>query len=534
MQGRVIISTTLYKEVIFTMGKMIFVAGIAASLLLSVAITATALESESAAFRPSPNSTPSLNPSVSYHVYDERYNPFVAEIDEAVRNVLKYNWMLPSPLVIELGKPSYECPQEAIAYFCLDGGRGYSYINFMPASLNQGITQRYNTYYHELGHAAAEATGLFLGGDPCIDQNHYGQWQPWTCQWNEGFAEFFSANFMRRTQSVYPTESNQSPSFIANTMLQWVAEIGWNFFLCIYDKARTAILGGYWTRYEWELAMQKCSSPLLEVSLFLPGAVWQGENFDLVLTIHVLSPSRYIQAMVDIPDGFQVFYGTPRFVWTNVIAGQVLEGRTTLKALTTGLFTFKARVIPFTDLGAQEPFEVEQRVRILLREEIPPPPPPPSSGVEISLEATATRVVPGQEIIVRARITNNGTSTVTMPVPFTVDGKPIITSNITVAPGRTEIVEFKIAFSPDQTGTHTVTVGNSPPLTIYVEGPGASKTPEQFFDSNANGRLDDLEILTALDYWIKQRLVPDIGVLSELQILALLDRWIKGTPIAGK
>lgn len=142
--------------------------------------------------------------------------------------------------------------------------------------------------------------------------------------------------------------------------------------------------------------------------------------------------------------------------------------------------------------------------------------------------------MPGQEIIVRARITNNDTSPVTMPVPFMVDGKPIMTSDITVAPGKTEIIEFKIAFSPDQTGAHTVTVGNSPPLTIYVEGqgPGPSKTPEQFFDSNANGRLDDVEILTALDYWIKQRPVPDIGVLSELQILALLDKWIKGAPIA--
>jgi hypothetical protein len=61
-----------------------------------------------------------------------------------------------------------------------------------------------------------------------------------------------------------------------------------------------------------------------------------------------------------------------------------------------------------------------------------------------------------------------------------------------------------------------------------------SKTPEQFFDSNGNGRLDDSEILTALDYWIKQRPVPDIGVLSDLQILSLLDKWIKGTQIAGQ
>jgi pimeloyl-ACP methyl ester carboxylesterase len=164
----------------------------------------------------------------------------------------------------------------------------------------------------------------------------------------------------------------------------------------------------------------------------------------------------------------------------------------------------------------------------------PPPPPSPSGGIVISIEATATRVMPNQEIIVRARITNNGATYFTTPVPFTVDGKAVMTSNLSIAPGRTEILEFKISFTADQAGTHTIAVGDSPPLTIYVEGPSVSKTPEQFFDSNGNGRLDDSEILTALDYWIKQRPVPDIGVLSDLQILSLLDKWIKGTRIAGQ
>ena len=152
----------------------------------------------------------------------------------------------------------------------------------------------------------------------------------------------------------------------------------------------------------------------------------------------------------------------------------------------------------------------------------------------ISIEATATRVVPNQEIIVRARITNNGTTYVTTSVPLTVDGKAIVISSLSIAPGETEILEFRISFTPDQVGTHTIAVGDSPPLTIYVEGPSVSKTPEQFFDSNGNGRLDDSEILTALDYWIKQRPVPDIGVLSDLQMLSLLDKWIKGTRIAGQ
>ncbi|MEM4413850.1 MAG: S8/S53 family peptidase [Candidatus Caldarchaeum sp.] len=284
------------------------------------------------------------------------------------------------------------------------------------------------------------------------------------------------------------------------------------------------------------------SGPPLEVYWIAPKIVQAGSTFEAQLVIRVVRPTRAIMASVYIPDSFGIVSGQSRYGWLSPELGATFKVGPILSASMPGTFTLRATVTPVTSSGALWPLVAEAVVTVLPREETPPvppppppPPPPPSGGVEISLEATATRVVPGQEIIVRARITNNGTSTVTMPVPFTVDGKPIITSNVTVAPGRTEIVEFKIAFSLDQTGAHIVTVGNSPPLTIYVEGqgPGPSKTPEQFFDSNANGRLDDLEILTALDYWIKQRPVPDIGVLSELQILALLDKWIKGTPIAG-
>jgi hypothetical protein len=597
----------------------------------TLTLSSPTLADEPARFYFSPNSTPSLTPSITYWVYDDQYRPFIGEIEEAVRKVLQYNWMLPSPLVIELGKPVRECPQGVIAYFCGDSGRGYSYINFMPASLRGSLTERYNTYYHELGHAVAEAAHILVSGDPCLEQNTYGEWQPWSCQWNEGFAEFFSAHFMSRSASVFPVKSQESPAYVANTMLQKVQEIGWDFFLCVYDRAIKAVYYGYWTRNEWESALWECSSPLLEVSLLAPAVIEQGASFELILNIHVLRPNRYIQAWIDIPDGFQILDGTPRFVWANATAGVFLQGSVTLKALTEGFFIFKASAIPVTNAGAQRALETHVQVQIvpsptprfsllqatlsasevrpgqevfvsiqiqntgktagtfslrlrsngeliveesrfLIPGEIwdveyalrfpragtytitmdadpapitigqvqvaepspPPPPPPPSGGIVISIEATATRVMPNQEIIVRARITNNGITYVTTSVPFTVDGKAVMTSNLSIAPGRTEILEFKISFTADQAGTHTIAVGDSPPLTIYVEGPSVSKTPEQFFDSNGNGRLDDSEILTALDYWIKQRPVPDIGVLSDLQILSLLDKWIKGTRIAGQ
>ncbi len=279
------------------------------------------------------------------------------------------------------------------------------------------------------------------------------------------------------------------------------------------------------------------SGPPLEAYWIIPETVQEGSTFEAPLIIRVVRPTRAIIATVYVPDPLEIVSGGTRYGWLSPETGETFKASPILTASMPGIFTLRATITPVTALGALWPLVAEAVVTVLPRVEPPPPPPPPpppSGGVVISLEATATRVVPGQEIIVRARVTNNGASSVTIPVPFTVDGKPIMTSNITIAPGRTEIVEFKIAFSPDQTGVHTVTVGNSPPLTIYVEGPRSSKTFEQFFDSNENGRLDDLEILTALDYWIKQRPVPDLGVLSDLQVLALLDKWIKGTRIAGR
>lgn len=276
------------------------------------------------------------------------------------------------------------------------------------------------------------------------------------------------------------------------------------------------------------------SGPPLEVYWIVPQTVQEGGTFEAQLIIRVVRPTKAIMATVYVPDSLRIVSGGTRYGWLLPELGATFKVGPILSASMPGTFTLRAAITPVTALGALWPLVAEAVVTVLPREEAPPvpPPPPPSGGIVISLEVTATRVVPGQEIIVKARVTNNGTTYVTMPVPFTVDGKPVMTSNLSIAPGMTETLEFKISFGPDQTGAHTITVGNSSPITIYVEGPGSSRTPEQFFDSNANGRLDDLEILTALDYWIKQRPVPDIGVLSELQILALLDKWIKGTPIA--
>jgi subtilisin family serine protease len=65
----------------------------------------------------------------------------------------------------------------------------------------------------------------------------------------------------------------------------------------------------------------------------------------------------------------------------------------------------------------------------------------------------------------------------------------------------------------------------SPPLPV--------KTPAQVFDSNRDGRIDDREVLAALDSWVRQQLIPDLGMLADLEMLHLLDLWVTGTTLGS-
>lgn len=73
----------------------------------------------------------------------------------------------------------------------------------------------------------------------------------------------------------------------------------------------------------------------------------------------------------------------------------------------------------------------------------------------------------------------------------------------------------------------TVSSGATPP-----PPPSGAKTIEQALDSNNNKIIDDLEMLQALQYWIKQQIVPGTNkTIDDLTMLSLLQKWIKGTPI---
>ncbi len=68
----------------------------------------------------------------------------------------------------------------------------------------------------------------------------------------------------------------------------------------------------------------------------------------------------------------------------------------------------------------------------------------------------------------------------------------------------------------------------SKPFTVVAGTP-----IERALDRNGDKRIDDLEMLTAIQLWISQAPVPGSGGqrISDAKIIELLDLWIKGRPI---
>ncbi len=61
--------------------------------------------------------------------------------------------------------------------------------------------------------------------------------------------------------------------------------------------------------------------------------------------------------------------------------------------------------------------------------------------------------------------------------------------------------------------------------------PPPPRTIEELLDTNGDNRLNDLEILRALDFWIKgTELAPGLRI-DDLKMLALIDKWIKNAPL---
>ncbi len=63
------------------------------------------------------------------------------------------------------------------------------------------------------------------------------------------------------------------------------------------------------------------------------------------------------------------------------------------------------------------------------------------------------------------------------------------------------------------------------------ETPPSGRTLEELLDTDGDNRLSDLEILRALDFWIKgAELAPGLRI-DDLKMLSLIDKWIKNTPL---
>jgi hypothetical protein len=94
------------------------------------------------------------------------------------------------------------------------------------------------------------------------------------------------------------------------------------------------------------------------------------------------------------------------------------------------------------------------------------------------------------------------------------------------------VTEGEVKVTDKATGTvSTVRAGE----TARFDGtapPSGGKSIEQALDQNNNKIIDDLEMLQALQYWIKQQPVPNTNkTIDDLKMLSLLQMWIKGTPI---
>jgi hypothetical protein len=114
---------------------------------------------------------------------------------------------------------------------------------------------------------------------------------------------------------------------------------------------------------------------------------------------------------------------------------------------------------------------------------------------------------------------------------------------ITVNPAGSRVDEFSFIFQTP--GTYTVTVtaqpsGSTQSRRVNVAGPAAC-LPFALDNNPKNQRIDDAEIITAIDLWVRGGAVPGCSppvTISDTQIIQLIDLWVKGSqltvPLGGK
>ncbi len=164
-----------------------------------------------------------------------------------------------------------------------------------------------------------------------------------------------------------------------------------------------------------------------------------------------------------------------------------------------------------------------------------------------SLTASKTDVTVGDSVTFNYTIKNNGLEEGTQEVTVVIrDGLGNVVNQfsrqLTVNPQGSRVDVFSFIFQTP--GTYTVTVtaqpsGSTRSVTVTVAGEAACLPFA--LDTNKNKVLDDGEIITAIDLWVKNGDVPGCSPpkkISDAQIIQLIDLWVKGSqltvPLGGK
>lgn len=166
-----------------------------------------------------------------------------------------------------------------------------------------------------------------------------------------------------------------------------------------------------------------------------------------------------------------------------------------------------------------------------------------SDFVVESLTADKTDIAAGDTVNFKFVIRNNGDEEGIQDVKFVIkDGLGNVVDSrdmqITVNPQGWREATFSFIFQTSGVYTVTVSVGaSSKSVTVTVAGGVCIPFA---LDTNKNGVLDDAEIITAIDLWVKNGDVPGCSPprkINDSEIIRLIDVWVKGstlTPFSGK
>jgi hypothetical protein len=172
--------------------------------------------------------------------------------------------------------------------------------------------------------------------------------------------------------------------------------------------------------------------------------------------------------------------------------------------------------------------------------------PPESRFVVESLEPPTFDVTVGESVTFKYTIKNVGPEENTQRVTVTIkDGLGNVVNQfsrqITVNPAGSRVDEFSFIFQTP--GEYTVTV-ETPDDRKSVRGTVAGTAaclPFALDNNPKNQKIDDAEIITAIDLWVRGGAVPGCSppvTISDTQIIQLIDLWVKGSqltvPLGGK